>query len=265
MDVAWEGNVLTASDTFTSVGESNEFIQGIYFVLPMYLNVAFADPPFVERVDGDIAQVPFRWELLEWTAPTITTTQQDQEERAMMAWTRLALSAGGTGSRLLAALHYFHVACRLARTAATPGEFIAETLLNMEKALAVLFPHAGDGKTMEAARRGLTTLGYSAAEVDRRFIPAMALRNKHRRRSRRSLGLYDRATHADPQLHGKGGEMVPRNVSRLLMKVLNAENTGFPCIGRSRQTRTLAEYLTYEGNRDSSAKWSALPQMHLRT
>jgi len=78
---------------------------------------------------------------------------------------------------LLAALHYFHVALRLARRGEIAGEFLPEMILNLSKVLEVLFPPSGDGKTLDAARPGLTKLGFSETEIEADYLPAMALRN----------------------------------------------------------------------------------------
>ncbi len=80
--------------------------------------------------------------------------------------------------RLIAGIHYFHMACRLAREGCTPGEFVAEVLLNLAKTLEVLFPPSGDGRTRDAVRNGLSYLGLSKEQIERDFIPAISLRNE---------------------------------------------------------------------------------------
>jgi hypothetical protein len=221
--VKWSGNVLTVSDTFNSLNELNDLIQSVYFALPMYLNVDFADPPVIDRVEGQIGDVPFGWELMSWHCPTITTTQEQQEKAAVTAWERMSLTSDLIRRRLIAALHYFHVACRLSRQADTPGEFLAEVLLNMEKTLAVLFPPSGDGQTLEAARRGLAQLDYSSAEIERQFIPAMCLRNKI------DVGHVDMSIYTPAQLtliHGyaeQAEQWFRSMLSRLLTKIASGE------------------------------------------
>ncbi len=172
------GNILEFSARFDSLSELEDDLMGLYFALPMLLNVDLADPPIVERVDGQIAGVPFRWELKEWRMQYDITTQDHQEQRFVTAWERLTLVAGLRNRRFLAAVHYFHVAVRLSRAAATPGEFMPEVILNLAKTLEVLFPPPGDGRTRDAARRGLNALGFSDAEIEADFLPAMALRNE---------------------------------------------------------------------------------------
>jgi hypothetical protein len=117
-----------------------------------------------------------RWQL--WRAEFRTTTQEHQESAAALAWERLGVLSVPGRRRLLAALHYFHVACRLSRQAVTVGEFLAEVVLNLAKALEALFPPGGDGRTRDAVRAQLGALGFSEAEIERDYLPAMALRNE---------------------------------------------------------------------------------------
>jgi hypothetical protein len=66
----------------------------------------------------------------------------------------------------------------LAREGRTAGEFVAEVILNLAKALEVLFPPSGDRGTRNAVRAGLRSLGLSEDEIEGNFLPAMALRNE---------------------------------------------------------------------------------------
>ena len=59
----------------------------------------------------------------------------------------------------------------------------------------MLFPPSGDGQTRDAARRGLTNLNYSAKEIERDFLPAMALRNAI------DVGHVDLSLFTRPQLN----------------------------------------------------------------
>ena len=172
------GNVLTISEAFASNQQLTELIQSIYFAYPMLLAVEFADPPIIERVDGRVGGVRFRWELLEWKMQYEITTQEKQEQSVVSSWERIGVLSRPGSRRLLAALHYFHVALRLARRGEIAGEFLPEMILNLSKVLEVLFPPFGDGKTRDAPRAGLRKLGFSEEEVEADYIPVMALRNE---------------------------------------------------------------------------------------
>lgn len=172
------GTALEVREEFASLKHLEDFLLSIFFGLPSLLNVRLADPPRVVRVDGKIAGVPFRWELAEWKMQFSITSQDVQEESFVTAWNHMGLLHGLARRRLLAALHYFYVAVRLDRSASNPGEFMAETILNLSKVLEVLFPSAAGGKTREAVRAGLRQLNYRDEEIERLFVPAMALRNQ---------------------------------------------------------------------------------------
>jgi hypothetical protein len=174
----WKGNLLRIAQRFETLETVRDTIEGIYFALPMLLAVEFADPPFVERVDGTIGATTFRWELREWRGSFRTTTQEKQETAIGLSWERLDLLSAPGRRRLLAALHYFHTACRLSRQGATAGEFLAEVVLNLAKSLEVLFPSSGDGKPRDAVRRKLAELGFSQVEIEADYIPSLALRNE---------------------------------------------------------------------------------------
>jgi hypothetical protein len=172
------GNVLTVKARSQSNEELTDMIWGIYFGFPLLLNIEFADPPFVERVEGRIGSIGFRWELAGWKMEVLTTTQHEQESNVGKAWFRFDVITPPERRRLIAALHYFHVACRLARNGQTPGDFLPEVILNLAKTLEVLFPPEGDGHTRNAVRANLLKLGYSEIQIESDFIPAMALRNE---------------------------------------------------------------------------------------
>lgn len=170
--VSLEGNCVTIRESCEDKKKLTELLQSLYFGLPLLLAVEFADPPFVERVEGQVGSVPFRWELSKWRAELDNTTQEQQQQRFGTAWNRFKIICAPHRRRLIAALHYFHVACRLRREGKTPGEFLSEALLNFNKVLEVLY-----GPCRDQVRTSLTQLGYTAEEIERDFIPSMLLRN----------------------------------------------------------------------------------------
>jgi hypothetical protein len=57
--VSLKGNVLRVTEHFESLKGFEELLLGLYFAIPVLLNVDLADPPIVERVDGQIGDVSF--------------------------------------------------------------------------------------------------------------------------------------------------------------------------------------------------------------
>ncbi|MCE9588987.1 MAG: hypothetical protein K8S99_00500 [Planctomycetes bacterium] len=172
------GTTFSISQEFASRKAVEQVVQSVYFALPALLNIPFADPPYIERVDGKIGSSSFRWELAIWRVQCRATSQLAQEEQFTKAWKRMGVLADSRRRRLVAGLHYFHVACRLAREGCTAGEFVAEVILNLTKTLEVLFPPTGNGHTRDAARIALRALGFSDKQIECDFIPAMALRDE---------------------------------------------------------------------------------------
>ena len=170
--VALEGNRVTIKECCEDYRKLTDLLESLYFGLPLLLAVEFADPPVIERVEGQIGSVPFRWELSDWRVDLDITTQEQQEQRFVTAWNRFNILSAPHRRRLIASLHYFHVACRVKREGKTPGEFLAEALLNFNKVLEVLY-----GPSRDQVRTSLVQLGYTDAEIERDFIPSMLLRN----------------------------------------------------------------------------------------
>lgn len=171
--VSLTGTALRVHRTISALPELRNLVESVYYAFPLVLAPDFGDPPLVTRVDGTIGEVPFRWELQEWQMNYSITTQAHQEGFIVKAWSRLQLLSGPENRRLLAALHYFHVACRLSRTSACPGEFLSEALLNYSKILEVLFQGSRD-----VARGELAALGFTSEEIERDFISVMVIRSK---------------------------------------------------------------------------------------
>ena len=176
-EVRLSGAKLTVAQNFDSLKSLADLLEGVYFVVPALLAVEYADPPLIERVDGELDGIPFRWELDDWKGRFLTTTQQRQEEAFATAWARLSLFTASGNRRLMASLHYFHVAARLARAASVAGEFLPEMILNLAKVLEVLFPARGKVESLDSARLGLEDLGYSKEDIEADYLPAIALRN----------------------------------------------------------------------------------------
>jgi len=167
------GNKVTVAKIVTSEKELLSLIEAIYYVLPLLLAPEFADPPVIENVEGTVAGARFGWNLQQWKAELVTTTQEKQTDRVRNAWHRLPRVISSDNRRLVAALYYYHVASRLERVSASPGEFLAESLLNYCKVLEVLF-----SASIDTVRKHLRALGFADDEVERDFIPAMVLRSK---------------------------------------------------------------------------------------
>jgi hypothetical protein len=176
LQVRLEGNVLTISTHAPTMDYIAELASSFYYAFPSILNIEFADPPFVERVYGTLGGTAFRWELEHAQFPFEITDQDMQEHKFLDSWQRIPLVADPCNRRILGALAYLHTACRLSTCGCAPWEFMPEIILNLAKTLEVLFP-GPEGKTIDYARKGLRSIGYTTATIERDFVPILALRN----------------------------------------------------------------------------------------
>jgi hypothetical protein len=90
--VSLKGNVFSIKEHFEDINNLNDTIESLYFVLPVLLNIEFADPPVIERVDGILGDSHFRWQLSQWKGHFKTTTQDRQEMAIERSWVRLNYS-----------------------------------------------------------------------------------------------------------------------------------------------------------------------------
>jgi hypothetical protein len=179
MKVRLKGNQLYIRSYCEDADALVKLIESVYYGLPPVLNLGLAESPIIKRVKGEVGKTSFCWAHKRQGSGFEVTDQKIQEEKIISAWLNMELlSTHVARRRILAALQHFYVACQLNEAGNSPSSFMAEVLLNYCKILEVLFPPKGDGKTRDAARAGLETLGYSEDEIESKFMPAMALRNE---------------------------------------------------------------------------------------
>ena len=172
-----EGNVFTITTEVETIDKLTELASAFFYGFPALLNIELADPPYIEEVYGIIGESKFRWELEKTQFPFEITDQNRQEKKIVNSWQRMPFLNDLKNRRLLGALAYFHTACRLSRCGCSPWEFMSEIIMNLSKVLETLFPSDSEGKTIDSAREGLRSLGYSNDIIEGSFIPVIALRN----------------------------------------------------------------------------------------
>lgn len=173
-----DGNVLSWRQRYDSPLALGQHIEELFFAVPKLLALTLADPPFVEQVRGSIEGETFHWAVAKALTRIAFTDDARHAKAISDALRHLDKLGAPQRPRLRAALHYYQVARRLLFQSYTPGEFLAEGLLNLAKTLECLFPPSGVVKGRDSVRNGLRQLGYSDAQIEAHFIPALLLRNK---------------------------------------------------------------------------------------
>jgi hypothetical protein len=215
--VTVKGDLLVFTTRCESLQDLDEIISSIYFFYPMILNLEFADSPVVLSVGGSVGDAVFGWELIKGTVRLDITNTERQEARVSRAWSRIQLFTGIKNRRLAAALHYFHVACRLAAAGQSLWEFMPETILNLAKTLQALF-----GQSRDHVRAGLSALGFSSDDIERFYIPVMVLRDEF------DVGHVMIATLEEGELQGlyRSVEDLEFRFRALLVKAMEAIEQG---------------------------------------
>lgn len=173
-----DGNVMTLSREFQSGIDLHEIIEQFVTVFPICLSPCFLDAPYVVGVSGEVGNAKFRRELTCTNFVQSMTTREIQVKHLKNAWDAMHSLSGGENSHIVAALRYFHTASRLAASEQTAGEFLSEVILNYSKSLEALFQAKKGEGSRDAVRSGLTTLGIPDLEIERKFMPVMALRSE---------------------------------------------------------------------------------------
>jgi len=167
------GNKLYAkarSDTYENL---HDLLVIMHNVIPILLNLEFAEPPVVKYTRGRIGDATFNWELERTLGWFDVTNDDKQEKRVIDSFQRIDVINQLANRRFAAAAYYFYVARRLAESGNSLFEFMAEVVLNLCKVLQVLF-----GETRDEVRNELLKFGYSKDEIEEKFIPIMILRGE---------------------------------------------------------------------------------------
>jgi hypothetical protein len=179
-------NVLRLDFRVDSFDHLNAFVTRTAFLLPTFLSLGFVDPVFVARVEGRVGEVPLEVTYRNFN-PTLDYVDAEGQRRRLDLALNLAFSERLlTSYRLIAAIEYFYVAERLLAASQSQGEFVAEIIVNFAKSLLALFDHemyhpAGkplnESGSLDRTRNGLRAIGCDELDIERVFIPAIALRN----------------------------------------------------------------------------------------
>jgi hypothetical protein len=170
-----DGRTVTASFQADSRKELLVSMQVVHDVLPLSLSLAFPDPFTVATTAADAGGARIVWQVAKTGSSFETMTKDSRDERCAAAIERLPVLCEPANLRVLAALAYFERAIRLLAAGHGPTEFAGEAIVNLSKALEVLFPGS---KSRDAAKTGLRQLGYEEPLIANTFIRVMLLRAK---------------------------------------------------------------------------------------
>jgi len=176
----WEmhGELIKMTTKIVNANQLSEWLDKLSLSLSELLNLELEDATTVLGMSLRIGNALYKLEYVPSQAMLGTDTSEAfQAERVKSVFRRLQSPSVLDSRRLQAALHYFHVACRLLSLPESPWELMPEALLNMNKVLEVLFStnRLSDCSNTEA-RTELERLGFKE-EKREILISIMKLRN----------------------------------------------------------------------------------------
>ncbi len=169
-----EGNVVKCVFVAQTLDDISEVADALLYGIPMMFSARLPSPCIVESLVGQAPDGAFGYEFFQLCFRVPIVRQDEINAQAAAALKDLTLLGRAEHTRIHAALIYFHRAERLLDAGHTPWEFMAESVLNLAKALESLFP---GGKTRDTVRQGLAGYGFSAEDIETWFVPVLALRS----------------------------------------------------------------------------------------
>ncbi len=166
------GNVLSLSLDCENNKDFGILLYLARYLAPASLSLELWESVFVKRISGVCGDRPFKLRLPTYGNLMSVIRPGDVAKRIDYAFGNLHALRLIQNPRLKAALHYYHVACRLTAVGETVWEFVPEIVLNYVKILEVLF-----GDNRENVRMQLEALGYDADKIETSFIPILLLRS----------------------------------------------------------------------------------------
>ena len=171
------GHKLTVSTCCESEKAVKIFVAEVLENLVPMLSIHLPQPVYIRMADLRVGESKFSLETLENPGATLYGSYQDQyEDEIKQGLSRFEFGNRTENRRLLAASAYVHAACRLRDVGNTPFEFLAELILNLAKALEILFPAKHDERR-DTYRTELRKLGFSDDEIEKQYVPISILRN----------------------------------------------------------------------------------------
>lgn len=208
------GNNIRAKTRCNNLEHLNGFVSTLFYAFPAVLNLYMQDVPVAGNVRGRVGSVPFQWlyQPTQLIVNTIVTSKAHQEQIVSECWQRIGLFSSIPHRRLIGALYYFFVGCRLLAAGANQFEFLSEALLNFSRCLQSLF-----GETRDSVRDGLRKLNkYSDDEIEGKFVTALVLRSEF---DIAHVSLADLTADELKTVHGYG-QVAEREIRKMLATLL---------------------------------------------
>jgi hypothetical protein len=166
-----DGNEMRLTFLAKSLDQANSVVASANRWLPVFLTFHLQTFVWIKRFEVDIAEGTFNFEAVRGVfGITLATTAHNTEKvvESLGNWVTMDESC----ARILEALSYFRHAQRLMRLDLQRESMMAEVILNLVKALEIVF-----SSDREQLRQRAAEWGFESDFIEERIIPLLLLRN----------------------------------------------------------------------------------------
>lgn len=172
VSASWSGDVLQLAVGVTSFNASEQVISSVSHLLPAFLSLRLRVFVWIQEFIANIGGVNYRLETATHRYGITLATTDHNAEGAMQsihAWS----AQRPEGLHAVMALYYYRQAMRLASLEPDRQSMAAEVILNLAKAIEIIFSSNRDQLRSRAAE-----WGFDGQFIERWIVPILLIRNE---------------------------------------------------------------------------------------
>ena len=165
------GNFLQLSRCVNSVNEAVSFAASANQCLPALLSFRFRTFVWIKEFWIQLGDARFRFALADTTINIPASTTEENKQRVWTCldeWSR----SNSKHRRLVGAIYYYRQALRLSQLQLDQISLTPEVVLNLTKAIEIIF-----GTNREVARKKAKSMGLTDEEIEKLLIPILLIRS----------------------------------------------------------------------------------------
>jgi len=167
-----DGNNLILTFNTPSLDHTSEIVASANHFLPALLTFNLKVFVWITKFEVNIGEANFNFEIPRYNA-SITVATKEHNTNQILTTLNEWLGVDKQYSIILSALYYYRHAKRLANIEPNRESMVAEVLLNLTKAVEIIF-----SSNRELLRARARKWGFSDNFIEKRIIPLFLIRNK---------------------------------------------------------------------------------------
>jgi len=171
-EVSLDGNKLFIVFDTPSLDHAGQVVASANQFLPALLSFHLRVFVWIKKFEVEIGDTTFNFEIPR-SAFGITIATKDHNQKQILTALDEWLGADERYFRILSALYYYRHAKRLAIMEPNPESMVGEVILNLTKAVEIIFSN-----NREALRATAKEWGFHEVFIEERIIPLLLIRNE---------------------------------------------------------------------------------------